>query len=375
MSFSFDDPSNFEVTTSFEEGRTVLSLHGRVENLAAFDLGASLDAAIDLHPETVILDLSELAFMGAAGVVAVANGEMRLAEAGIRLTVRTPSTLVMGLLGVMEPVGISCLEQVAPEHGHLGQEQMGASPVPSQPSTSNVSTVDLKKVTAIPSDPDVVDGALRLVVELAGTRVTGADGVSVSLLRHGVLSTVAASDQTIMDMDADQYATREGPCVDASLRGHWFHAESLKDETRWPSFTPRARALGIKAIFSSPLKAFELPVGALNMYSRTAGAFNVKAQETAELFARKASVILSDARADVSDTQVAAQFQRSLRSREIVALAKGIVMERDRVSEDDAFTALRRVSVDEGTSLLKQAEGMVLSARKPELGPEWRLDA
>jgi hypothetical protein len=65
-------------------------------------------------------------------------------------------------------------------------------------------------MTAMLADPDVVDGALRLVVELARSCVSGADGVSVSLLRHGVLSTVAASDQTIMAMDADQYATGEG---------------------------------------------------------------------------------------------------------------------------------------------------------------------
>ena len=199
----------------------------------------------------------------------------------------------MGLLGVMGSAGTSPLERAAPEHSHLGQEQTGASPVPSRPSASNVSTDDLRRLTAIPTDPDVVDGALRLVVELARTRVTGADGVSVSLLRHGVLSTVAASDQTIMEMDSDQYATREGPYVDASLRGYWFHAESLENETRWPSFTPRARALGIKAILSSPLKAFEMPVGALNIYSRTASAFDVKAQETAEVFARKASVMVA----------------------------------------------------------------------------------
>jgi hypothetical protein len=57
----------------------------------------------------------------------------------------------------------------------------------------------------------VIDGALGLVVELTLSCIGGADGVSVSLLRHGVLSTVAASDQTIMAMDADQYATGEGP--------------------------------------------------------------------------------------------------------------------------------------------------------------------
>ena len=57
--------------------------------------------------------------------------------------------------------------------------------------------------------------ALRLAVERA--TVGGADGVSVSLRRHG-LAPVAASDQTISDMDANQYATGEGgPCVDASV--------------------------------------------------------------------------------------------------------------------------------------------------------------
>jgi len=40
----------------------------------------------------------------------------------------------------------------------------------------------------MPADPDVVDGALRLVVDLARSCVDGADGVSVSLVHNGVLS-------------------------------------------------------------------------------------------------------------------------------------------------------------------------------------------
>jgi hypothetical protein len=55
-------------------------------------------------------------------------------------------------------------------------------------------TKDLRRVTAMPTDPDVIDGALRLVVELARSTIAAADGVSVSLMRQGVLSTVAASD-------------------------------------------------------------------------------------------------------------------------------------------------------------------------------------
>ena len=368
-----DDPADFEVTTTIEEGCVVLALHGRVENLAAFDLAASLDATIDLQLEAVVLDLSELEFIGAAGVVAVANAEKRLAEVGVELAVRTPSTLVERLLGMMQSVETSDLERTEPSHGYLEREQMGDPLFPSRPYPSNAVTEDLRRVTAIPTDHDVVDGALRLVVELARTSVNGADGVSVSLLRHGELMTVAASDETIMEMDTEQYATGEGPCVDASLRGRWFHAESLDIETRWPSFTPRAQALGIKAILSSPLKSFEFPVGALNIYSRTASTFDVKAQETAAICAHKASVILSDARAGVTDSQMAVRFQEALRSREIIAIAKGIVMERERVNEDDAFTTLRVLSLDGEVPLLNRAEAVMNSAkrteRSPELGP------
>jgi len=83
------------------------------------------------------------------------------------------------------------------------------------------------KITAVPADPDVVDGVLRLVVALARASVGGADGVSVSLRRHGRLATVAASDQTISDMDASQYATGEDPASTprstdvGSTLSHW----------------------------------------------------------------------------------------------------------------------------------------------------------
>jgi hypothetical protein len=78
----------------------------------------------------------------------------------------------------------------------------------------------LLSVAAIPANQDVLDAALRLVVALARVTVNGADGVSVSLVRHGTLTTVAASDETVKGMDRDQYATGEGPCVAAATEGH-----------------------------------------------------------------------------------------------------------------------------------------------------------
>jgi anti-anti-sigma factor len=353
----------FGAVTTFEGRHAVVSLRGRVDDVAALELVAVLDATLDRGPASMVLELADLVFMGTAGLLVIANAERRLAASGVALTIRSPSILVNHLLGIVEEA------RATAGSGHLGPEQLDGTTVVSQRFGSSLSTRDLRRVAGMPTDPDVVDGALSLVVELALSSIGDADGVSVSLLRHGVLSTVAASDQTIMAMDADQYATSEGPCVDASIKGHWFHAESLDTETRWPAFTPRARALGIKAILSSPLRAFDQPVGALNIYSRRASTFEIKDQQAAATFAEKASVILCDAHIDVSDRQMAIRFQEALRSREVLSLAKGIVMEREGTDEEDAFNSLLRHSLRQGTTLRARAEEIVLSVRRPQGEP------
>jgi anti-anti-sigma factor len=362
------DPSGFTSITTSDGQCTVLALRGKVEHRAAFELGALLDSAIDRQPVSLVLDLSELEFVGASGMVAISNAERRLADQGKELTIRSPSVLVNRLVAMMERAELSRLEHDLPGHSHLGPEDQHEATNHRAPVHAPVLNSDVRQLTALPADHEVVDGALSLVVELALSCISGADGVSVSLQRRGVLSTVAASDETIMAMDADQYATGEGPCVDASVQGHWFHAESLDTEIRWPSFTPRARSLGIKAILSSPLTASNAPVGALNIYSRTAESFAVKDQETAALFARKASVILSAARAGVNDTAMAARFKDALSSRETIAMAQGVFLERYGFDQDAAFNAILRLSLYHGEPLRDLAESVVLTARQPALG-------
>jgi anti-anti-sigma regulatory factor len=357
----------FSAATTFEGRAAIVSLRGGVDDVAAFELATIINVAIDGKPASLTLDLAEVIFIGEAGLVVISNAESRLVGAGMVLTIRSPSALVNHHLGSAEK---ATLEQTPPGNGHLGPEQLGVVDVVSQRFGSSLSAPDLRRVAGMPTDPDVVDGALNLVVELALASIGDADGVSVSLRRHGVLSTVAASDRTIMEMDFDQYATSEGPCVDASVKGHWFHAESLDSETRWPAFTPRARALGTKAILSSPLRAFDQPVGALNIYSLTASTFKVKDQQAAAIFADKASVILRDAHIDVSDRQMALRFQEALRSREVVSLAKGIIMERSGTDEEGAFNSLLRLSRHEGTTLRARAEAILRSVAGPERGPE-----
>ncbi len=183
---------------------------------------------------------------------------------------------------------------------------------------------------------------------------------------------MAATDQTILDMDAGQYDTGEGPCVDASVEGHWFHAESLDTETRWPDFVPKAQALGINSILSSPLMAYDMPVGALNIYSRAVAGFAPKDQELASVFAAEASIILSRAGLDVTEVQLATRLGEVLRTREIISQAQGVLMERYGLSADKAYTALQRLSVAHKQPFRERANDVVISSQSFERPPAYQ---
>lgn len=171
-----NDPSSFELTTSFDGPIAVLALHGSVESIAAFDLWTALEGAIHLQRESVVLDLSDRSRRAAGS----GNAEKSYAEVGVDLTVRTPSRLVRRLLTGLELTEVARPDQTLASLGHLSRELVGERHHPSNPSISRVSTEDLGRATAIPTDSDAVEGARRLVVGLAQTSAGGADEISGS---------------------------------------------------------------------------------------------------------------------------------------------------------------------------------------------------
>jgi anti-anti-sigma factor len=301
-----DDPfEQFALSVGFAGRRAVISVVGELGLLTADELGAIVDAVIDRGHRSVVLNLVEMDSIGASGLRVIAAGGNRLAAAGGKLSVRTPSVDIRLILERPEWAALVLVEQTSPDGGRLGPEQSTDLPVEHATlSTFDRATFDRATFDwphgqpgnrHAPSDREMLDGTMRMVVALVSAAVGGADGVSVSLLRDGCLTTVAATDQVISDMDADQYETGEGPCIDAALEGRWFHIASLAAESRWPAFTPMAVALGIKAILSSPLMSAGRPVGSLNIYSEAADAFAPKDQELASLFAAEASIMLTTA--------------------------------------------------------------------------------
>ncbi len=360
---------------------SVITLRGHLDEEAMADLGTLLDRVVDDGRSSLVVDLVSLEFLGAPGLALMADAARRLAEGGRDLSIRSPSAPIHQLLvahALGDLIGEEEFEAMNGGRGDGGGRGGGeddgdggggigggAAPPPDPaPARSAPGTV-----SALPTDDDLIDASLRMAVELARATVQGADGVSISLRRRGRLATAAATDQTVLDMDTQQYSTGEGPCVDASNQGRWFHTHSLQAEVRWPAFTPRAMALGIQSILSSPLEAWGRPVGALNIYSHRPLAFATDDEQLAMKFAVEISALLADAGLDASDDERSERFRASLRSREVIAQAQGVLMEREGLSERAAFTALRIRSQRTGRSLRNRAEELTASTR-PAQGRE-----
>lgn len=346
----------------FLPAQIVVAVSGEIDMATAPDLRCLLGALADRGHTDVVLDLVGLDFIDSVGLQVIADTSERLRSSEGGLKLRGPSERTRRVLDISAVSGLVEIEPSDPGALSLGSEQQSGDDskmvgaAPAEP--------DLSRVAAMPAGQDVVDAALELITALAQATVGGADGVSVSLTRHGKLTTVAATDDTIAQMDRDQYGTGQGPCVSAAAEGHWFHVESLAEEVRWPDFVPRARAGGIASILSTPLLvAPDRPVGALNIYSHGERAFGPREQELAALFATQASRVLAQSGADIATEEAAQRLQAALGVREVIAQAQGVVMAREGVTAVEAYAALRRRSTVADIPLRQQARETVASTQ------------
>lgn len=354
----------FAVEIGFDGDRVILGVRGEVDVLTAPTLRALMVSLVDQGHSDLVLDLGNLAFMGAAGLQVISETSLRLSTRGGVLAVRrvpASTRLVLDISGVSGLVQIEAPD--ADADVALGAEQVAGDHSAAVDGAGSLSS-DLARVGHLGAHNDVIDRALRLVTCLTTATVGGADGVSVSLERCGKLSTVASSNDTVLQMDAHQYQTGEGPCIAAATEGRWFHIESLAQESRWPTFVPRAIEQGISSILSTPLMAADRPLGALNIYSNHERAFGSHAQELVALFATQASGILADGGADLTDEQRDKRIAQALLAREGIALAQGVLMARHHITSQEASEMLYRGARGAELSVQRFAFDIVASSRQ-----------
>ena len=207
-----------------------------------------------------------------------------------------------------------------------------------------------------------VQHTLQKICDLAVETIDGCDHAGISFLKGKTVETPAASDDVPRVVDGIQYETGEGPCLDAIREAEVFESGDLGREDRWPNFASRAqRETGVTSMLSFRLFVEGDTLGALNLYSKAADAFDERSRTVGLVFAAHAAVALSSAMHDE-------QMEEALQSRDLIGQAKGILMAREGITADQAFDMLRRASQRLNVKLRDVAGGIVERSGAPAGG-------
>ena len=225
-------------------------------------------------------------------------------------------------------------------------------------------------------DPDLLDTSIRILSRLLLTeetleatlgRVAGlacrtlaaCDMASVTMINDGRPSTPVQTDPEAGDLDAAQYRSGRGPCLEAYSVRRVVRGTLSESPDRWPEFTAAATQSGVRAVLAVPLVASDRPLGALNLYSRTADGYDEADEETAVLFSEQAAVACANAEVYWRTYSLTEHLREALESRDVIGQAKGILMARRGCTPDAAFEALRKVSQHRNIKLRDIAEQVV----------------
>jgi GAF domain-containing protein len=206
-----------------------------------------------------------------------------------------------------------------------------------------------------------MESVLQTVVELAKQVLPGNPETSISLLVNDRPSTTSSTGQLAVDLDEVQYGHGYGPCLESARTGQLIEIDDTATEQRWGDYCRIAAAHGNGSSLSIPLPVSERVSGAMNTYARVPHAFDADARAAALRFAPYAAVAVANMHAYQDARDMAGNLQVALESRAVIDQAKGILMERHRVTADRAFQALAQVSMRTNTKVREVAEQLVLT--------------
>jgi ANTAR domain-containing protein/GAF domain-containing protein len=187
------------------------------------------------------------------------------------------------------------------------------------------------------------ESVYAVLCERSVERVPGAEFAGVTIGRGGQFTTVGATADTVVKVDAIQYRLGSGPCVDAAVQQEIFQVDDLRTDPRWPEFGRQAtQSEGVTSMLSQRLylEHGEDLVAGLNMYSTGTAAFQEPAASIAVLLATHGAIAVASA----ASRQKATNLTRALKNSREIGIAMGIIMSRLRITRDQAFDLLRIAS-------------------------------
>jgi GAF domain-containing protein len=226
--------------------------------------------------------------------------------------------------------------------------------------TTPLSAVDaFEQLGSMSLSEETLHSMLQTVADLATRVLPGEVEASVTVLVADKPATFVYTGQLALDLDESQYGRGHGPCLHAAARGESVEVTDARTEQRWVDYAQRAVELGSLSSLSLPLGSAEVLSAGLNVYARQPAAFAEEHRQTARRFARFAGAAAANMHSYQHARALADGLQVALESRATIDQAKGILMERHRLTADQAFHLLARASMGTNRKLRDVAEHLV----------------
>jgi GAF domain-containing protein len=225
----------------------------------------------------------------------------------------------------------------------------------------------LERLGSLPLRTTSMEDLLQTIAELAKTVMPGNPEASVSLLVKDRPTTVAFTGHLATDLDEAQYERGHGPCLHAARTGELTEIADTRTDSRWPDYMPRAAEHGALSSLSVPLAIDddEQVTGALNIYARRPNAFDEASRTAATHFGPYAAVAAGNLHAYLSARDRADNLQIALEARGVIDQAKGILMDRHKLTADQAFQVLAQMSMKTNRKLRAVADDLVHTGELP----------
>lgn len=208
-------------------------------------------------------------------------------------------------------------------------------------------------------DYDIVDLLDRLAE--ACVRLLGVTAAGLLLNDHqGRLAVVASSSEETRLLEIFQLQNDQGPCLDCVRTGAAVISGDLDaDRARWPLFASFAIEAGFRSVAALPLRLREQTIGGLNLFDGRAVPVSPEDRRLAQALADVATIGILQQRSAHRSTMMAEHLQRALNSRVVIEQAKGVLAERDAISTEEAFNAMRLYARDQNIKLTDLAVAIV----------------
>jgi GAF domain-containing protein len=229
---------------------------------------------------------------------------------------------------------------------------------------NNVTDLHEALTSVVLADRELVD-VLTEITGIARRAMPSIEAASVTLIRGEKPFTAAYDGQMALDSDELQYERGYGPCVDAGKAGQMFLIDDMRTEQRWPDYAQHAAAHGVLSSLSMPLPFQGATIGALNAYSGHPDFIDDNDVEIAEEVAAWVGVAVGNAEAATRTMEDPNYLRTAMMSRAVIEQAKGILMERHKIKEDEAFTILTHAAQRTNMKLRDVAAELVRTGAVP----------